>query len=381
MQHENDKYNYQGKEFQYIGVDELTQFSETQYLYLFSRCRSSVEGIPSFVRCTTNPGGIGHFWVRDRFVTIAEPTQTHIDPDSGLSRCFIPGTLDDNPALLANDPTYLARLDGLPEIERMRLKYGIWDAFEGQVFTELSQRVHGVDDFEIPPEWYRFMVFDWGFTAPFACLWFAVDFDGVVYLYREWYGCKEGEANKGLKMSMSEIISGIQQREHEKINARVADPAIWSKTPDKNKFGIKGPSVLEDFQNSGLFFLKADNDRIQGKQAVHKRLETVTDLDESTGEIKGEHPQFLAFKSCTHFWRTLPEMRESEKNPEDVDTTLEDHIYDCFRYGCMFRPVRPKRKQEQPRGTFAAERKRLIRARQMAKQRGMSLGAAYARVR
>lgn len=381
MQHENDKYNYQGKEYQFVGFDELTQFTESQYLYLFSRVRSSAEGLEASVRCTTNPGGIGHFWVRDRFVTIAEPLETHIDPVSGLSRAFIPGKLEDNPALLKNDPQYAARLDGLPEIEKMRLKYGIWDAFEGQVFTELSDRVHGIDPFDIPPEWYTFMVFDWGYSSPFAVLWFAVDHDGTLYLYREWYGQKENAGNVGLKMSTAEIVSGIREREFEHINARVADPAIWSKTHNKHKYGIKGPSVQEDFQSAGLFLLKADNDRIQGKGQVHRRLEIETETDKETGEIISEHPKFYAFRSCKDFWRTMPEMRESNKNPEDVDTECEDHIYDCFRYACMFRPTKPKRMTETPQGTFSTERKRLIRARKYAQSRGVSLEQAYRRIR
>lgn len=386
MQHEADRFNYQGKEYQFVGFDELTQFTELQYLYLFSRCRSSEPGLDSEVRATTNPGGIGHKWVKERFIDNARPLETYIDPKSTLSRAFVPGKIEDNPKLLENDPGYSARLDALPEIERMRLKEGIWDAFEGQVFSELSAKVHAVEPFDIPPEWYRFMVFDWGFTRPFACLWFAMDYDGVIYLYREWYGCKvnsdgNAEANKGLKMGMSDIIAGIKEREFERVNARVADPAIWSRTPDQNKFGIKGPSIIEDFQSAGLFFMKADNDRVQGKMQVHRRLETVEELDESTGEILNEHPQFKAFSNCDHFWRTMPEMREDKKRPEDVDSDGEDHIYDCVRYGFMFRPVKPKHTHREPDGTFQAERKRLIRARKMAQSRGMSLSAAYRKIK
>lgn len=381
MQHEDNKYDYQGKEFHFVGTDELTQFTETQYTYLFSRCRSTDPTLPTKFRSTANPGGIGHNWVKKRFIDICLPNQTYFDPDTGFSRKFIPAKLTDNPTLALNDPDYIKRLRLLPEIERMRLEEGIWDAFEGQVFTELSQRVHGIEPFDIPPEWYKFMTFDWGYSKPFSVGWYAVDYDGILYRYREWYGCKENEPDVGLKMSTNEIIQGIQEREKEKINARIADPAIWSHTPNKNKLGITGPSVNEDFNKAGVFFLKADNDRLQGKMQVHRRFEIERDVDPNTGEITSEHPRFYCFKNCKEFWRTIPELRESPSNPEDVDSDQEDHIYDEFRYGCMFRPVKPKHKEKIPQGSFQAERNRLIRAKKLAKAHGISLEAAYNRVR
>ena len=131
MQFEADKYNYQGKEFSYCGWDELTQFTETQYLYLFSRCRSTDPTIPTLFRSTTNPGGIGHIWCKERFVDVAKPGTTHIDPETGLSRIFIPARIQDNPTLIDNDPAYLSRLRALPEIERKRLMDGDWEVLEG----------------------------------------------------------------------------------------------------------------------------------------------------------------------------------------------------------------------------------------------------------
>lgn len=381
MQHETDKFNYQGKEFQFIGFDELTQFLESQYKYLFSRARSSHPDLIPQIRCSTNPGGIGHQWVKKRFIDVAEKGQTYIDPKTGFSRIFIEGKREDNPALFENDPTYLARLEMLPEIERMRLKYGIWDSFEGQVFTELSQTVHGVEPFDIPPDWYKFMAFDWGFSKPFAVGWYAVDYDGVIWKYREWYGCQKGEANKGLRLSPAEIANGILSREKEKINARIADPAIWSRTPDKHKYGIKGPSVQEDMAKCGIYFLKADNDRAQGKMQVHKRFEIETETDESTGEIIRETPRFYCFNNCTEFWRTFPILREDAKNIEDVDTNQEDHIYDETRYALMFRPLQPKHINQIPQGSFMAERNRLIRAKKYAKRHGCSLHTAYGRIK
>lgn len=383
MQHENDKYNYQGKEYHRIGVDELTQFLESMYTYLFSRLRTTDPDINPQIVATTNPGGIGHYWVKDRFVTITEPLKTYIDLKTGLSRVFVPATIEDNPSLYLNDPAYLARLEALPEIEKQRLRFGIWDSFEGQVFTELSQRLHGCADFDIPPEWERYCVLDWGFAKPFSVAWYAMDYDGVMYRYREWYGLKEGETDVGLRMLAYKVAQGILEREPpgEKIKMRIADPSIWHPRPESRKGEARGTTIHEDFVSQGVYFTKADNDRVHGKQQVHRRLRVEQDIDKNTGEITGEHPMFQCFHSCKNFWRTMLILRESENNPEDVDTDQEDHIYDDFRYMCMARPILPKKQHRIPPGSFMAERNRLIRAKKYARRHGVSLDAAYSRVR
>ena len=391
MQHENDKYNYQGKEYHLVGMDELTQFTETQYTYLFSRLRSTDSNIPVQIIATTNPGGIGHNWVKERFQPDVRPLQTYHDPNSGLSRVFVPATIEDNPTLFDNDPLYLARLESLPEIERKRLRHGIWDAFEGQVFTELSQMVHGCDPFDIPPEWERYCVLDWGYSSPFSVAWYAIDYDGVLYRYREWYGCKkeelgeEGENSlQGLRLQAWEVAEGILLRERaagEKIRRRVADPSIWHPRPEFRKKEAQGMTIEEDFSRSGVHFTKADNDRLHGKLQVHKRLQLLPVIDSETGEVTNEEPQVQIFNTCRGFWRTMPNMVESKKNPDDVDTDQEDHVYDDFRYMCMARPIRPKKVERLPEGTFRQERERLLRAKKYAKRHGTSVDVAYRKIR
>jgi hypothetical protein len=379
MQHETDKYDYQGHEYQYIGFDEATQFSGDQYLYLFSRCRSTDQDIPARIRSATNPGGIGHRFFKERFVDVGPEQTTYIDPVTGLSRAFIPGRLSDNPTLIDNDPGYIQRLRALPQIERMRLEEGIWDIFEGQVFTELSQRVHGCEPFPVPPEWEKFVAFDWGYARPFSVGWYAIDFDGIIYRYREWYGSKEGQESLGLRMTAIEVARGIMEREKEKVRYRVADPACWNQTIKKDK--TIGPSVIEDMSKEGLQFIKADNNRMLGKLQVHQRLRVEEEKDQE-GNITSEHPQVVIFNNCKHFWTTMESLREDPRNPEDVDTDQNDHVYDEFRYALMSRPIISKHKAPgPPPGSFAAERSRLIRAKKYAQKYGVSLAAAYQRIR
>lgn len=383
MQHEDNKYDYQGREFSFIGFDELTHFSLDQYLYLFSRCRSPHKDLPKNIRCTSNPGGIGNEWVRERFINVCAPSTTFIDPETGMSRRFIPAGMEDNPTLLENDPMYLNRLMAMRKIDRDRLLLGDWDSFEGQVFSELSSATHGIEPFEIPPEWYRFMSFDWGYSSPFAVGWYAVDFDGVLYRYREWYGKDETSnfRDTGLRMEVCDIARGIIDREMgEKISARVADPAIWSRTPSKNRHGLQGPSVHEDMLMCGLSFMKADNDRVQGRQQVHRRFELHEQKlnDGSTSQ----RPKFYYFKNQQYFSKIMLSLVESKKNREDVHHEgVEDHIYDEFRYACMFRPITPHPQKVDIRGTFKAERDKLKRARAYAKTHGVDLATAYTRVR
>ena len=335
MQHEEDKYAYRGKEYQFIGFDEATRFTGTQYLYLFSRARSIYKDIPSRIRSGSNPGGPGHQFIKDRFkIGIWESGKTIIDPLTGLSRVFIQGRLKDNPTLLLNDPEYIQRLMLLPEIERMRLLEGVWDAFEGQAIPELNWDVHGIPDQEISLEWTRYRSFDWGYSTPFSVGWWAIDFDGMPYRYREWYGAKEGdERNVGLRMSPTEIARGIKEREREetekgiKIHAGPADPDIWNprwKKMGKRNFGVVGASIADDMAKEGIHWLQADNDHLLGRQQVHKRLE----LDE-----KG-NPQIRIFYGCKDFWRTMPLLREHGSNPEDIEKKdAEDHIYDECLHG------------------------------------------------
>ena len=388
MQHEADKYNYQGKEYCRVFWDELTQFTESQYIYVVgSRIRSTHTDLTAQSIATTNPGGIGHYWVKERFQPELRALKPYVDPKSGLSRIFIPATVNDNPTLFLNDPGYIARLEALPEVEKMRLLYGIWDAFEGQVFPELSQRIHGIEPFDVPPEWERYCVFDWGYSKPFCVHWYAMDYDGVLYLYKEWYGCKKEEtgeaegADVGLKMQAWEVARGILDRDDQKPKLRIADPSIWHPRPDSRKAESRGATILEDMQQQGVYFIEADNDRMHGNMQVHKRLKLNEEIDAETGEVISEAPMFRVFNNCKGFWRTIPNLAEDAKNPEDVDTDQEDHVYDCLRYVCMARPIAPKKVTRLPSGSFQAERNRLIKARKYAQRHGVSMEVAYSRVR
>ena len=179
-------------------------------------------------------------------------------------------------------------------------------------------------------------------------------------------------------MTPIDVAREIFVREKERVRFRVADPACWSQVIRKDK--TLGPSIIEDMGKEGLHWIKADNERILGKLQVHERFKLETETN-AEGEIISERPRFLAFTDQKHFWRTMQQLYLDEKNPEDVDTDQEDHIYDEVRYAMMTRPIIPKRKNVAPQGTFAAERARYLRAKKFAESHGVSMSVAYGRVR
>lgn len=124
MENEKDKFNYKSSEFQFIGFDELTSFTETQYLYLFSRLRRTKDSfIPLRIRSASNPGDIGHVFVKKRFVHPLVPVPT---------RRFIPSRLEDNPYLSGEE--YAASLGNLDTFTKNQLLKGSWADFKGNRF-------------------------------------------------------------------------------------------------------------------------------------------------------------------------------------------------------------------------------------------------------
>ncbi len=343
MQHDSDKIKYQGQQYDFIGFDELTHFTWDEYSYLFSRNRPSGKGTRVYIRATTNPGGIGHGWVKERFITAAPP-MTPITDEYNVGgrlyrrdRIFVPSTVFDNQILLDNNPNYIASLAMLPEGERKALLYGDWDSFSGQVFTEWRSSpndrrtwTHVIEPFDIPRHWRRYRSFDFGYTKPFAVQWWAMDMDGRVYLYRQLYGCTDAP-NTGVRWEPAEIARRIREIEdsEERGNAitGVADPAIW----DESR-GADG-TIINMFERQGVYFEKGDNARLAGKMQLHHRLA----FDEHG------YPMMYVFNTCREFIRTIPNLVYDAKRVEDIDTNQEDHDYDACRYFLMTNPIAPRR--------------------------------------
>ena len=334
LERDEDVGSYQGHQYTWVGFDELGNYpTDYCYLYMISRLRSAA-GLKCYMRATGNPGGVGHSWIKMRFIDGRKPNTIYTD-EMGRTRCFIPSLLDDNRILMKNDPEYEKNLTLLPRYLYEALRRGNWDIVAGAAFEEFRREEHVIKPFALESgQWFKFCAMDWGYAKPFSIGWWAVNSEGRMIRYRELYGCEKGEANKGVKKSASEVAKEAYALSvAEGVTVMVADPAVWSKTD-------KEASIAEKFEAAGWKMIKANNERINGKMQLHQLLKT-------KGE--DEKPMLLVFDTCFDFIRTIPLLLPSKAHPEDIDTAMEDHIYDETRYAIMSEyarhPARALRKQ------------------------------------
>ena len=358
-----DKNKYRGLEVQFLYFDELTSFEQEIYDFIKTRMRAKkILGVVPIVRSASNPGDIGHGWVKKMFVDAGPymSIQTQKIYSEALHKTkivrtqYIPSLATENP-FITDD--YIFELEQKPEALRKALLYGNWDAFEGQVFKEfVNDRDHYIDrywthviePFEIPDDWPRYFSFDWGYSDPFACQWWAIDYSGIAYLYKEWYGCVPRKADTGLELSPQEIMEGILEREteEEKKNIkiiRIADPSIFERSHGESIADKMSPGYYG--RTRGISFNPADNTRIPGKMEVHERLRF----------NKDGIPGMYVFSTCEDWIRTVPNLpyntrKTGNRKHEDIDTLAEDHDYDATRYFLMEHPLKAtKKERKQPR--------------------------------
>lgn len=353
-----DKNKYRGIEIQFLYFDELTSFEQEIYDFIKTRLRAKISmGVVPIVRSASNPGDIGHSWVKKMFVDAGPylSIQTQEIWSEALHKFkkvrtqYIPALATENP-FITDD--YIFELEQKPEALRRALLNGDWDSFEGQVFKEFvndpkhyddKKFTHVINPIPIPPDWPRYFSFDWGYSDPFACQWWAMDFKGVAYLYKEWYG-SNGKADKGLEITPQQIMEGILEREEEEKREnikilRVADPSIFDRSHGESIADKMAPGFYG--RPYGIVFDPADNTRLSGKMEVHERLR----FDDEG------HPKMYIFNTCDDWIRTVPNLPYSTKKlgnrkHEDIDTDAEDHDYDATRYFLMEHPLAAKKKEK-----------------------------------
>jgi hypothetical protein len=338
LEQDKDVLRYQGQSFSYVGFDELTQYPTAfPWDYLRSRLRSTNPEIKVYMRATTNPGGPGHSWVKKMFIDPATPNKSFWarDPETKeilrypkghskageplFQRRFIPASLKDNPYLY-NQGDYETMLLSLPEVQRKQLLYGSWDIAEGAAFTEFDRKTHVIEPYEIPSGWRKFRACDYGYGSYSAVLWFAVTPDDTLVVYRELY------VRKVLAVELARIILNLESQDG-KMAYGVLDSSCW------HKRGDTGPSLAEQMILEGCKFRPSDRSRgsrVSGKNEIHRLLRVDEDTDMAGIQI---------FNTCTNLIAQLPILPLDKRNPEDIDTHAEDHLYDALRYGIQSRPV------------------------------------------
>ena len=333
-----DVMRYQGQAFNWIGFDELTQWSSPYaWNYMRSRLRSAYsDELGLYMRATTNPGGAGHQWVKKMFIdpspskesfwatdiesgdTIVYPKGHSREGQPLFKRRFIPASLFDNP-YLSEGGDYEAMLLSLPEHQRKQLLEGNWDVNEGAAFPEFNRNIHVVDPYSIPKNWTRFRACDYGYGSWTGVVWLAVTPAEQLVVYREMY------VTKVTATDLADMILDAEQ-EDGTIRYGVLDSSLW------HNRGDTGPSLAEQMNMKGCRWRPSDRSkgsRVSGKNEIHRKLQ----VDEFT-----EEPRLVFFSTCTNTIAQVPSLPLDKRNPEDVDTHAEDHLYDALRYGVMTRP-------------------------------------------
>ena len=322
----------QGADYDVIFIDEATQLTEHQ-LRSIAACNRGTGAFPRRIYYTCNPGGPSHAYIKRLFVE--RRFQGDENPDDYT---FIQALVTDNDALMSADPDYVKVLDNLPEKMKAAWRYGSWDIYDGQFFDDFRDipasyasrlNTHVIDPFEPPANWTYYRSYDYGYNKPFSVGWWAVDFDGILYRILELYGCTN-EPDTGVKWTADQQFAEVARIEHEHPYLRgrkitgIADPAIWTKDGS-------GISIAERAAQHHIYFTPANNDRINGWAQCHYRLQ----FDE-----RGV-PQMYVFSNCEAFRRTVPTLMYDDVKVEDINTKMEDHVADEWRYMCMARPTRP----------------------------------------
>lgn len=309
---------YQGQEFDWIFMDEATQFTEQEFR-LLGGCLRGVNQFQKKFRLTCNPGGVGHRWVKRLFIdrqfkTDCENPEENEDPNDYE---FIPALVEDNKALMASQggKEYLKQLANLPENIRAAHRYGDWDALSGNYFPEFQIKTHTCKPFKIPGEWARYRSLDYGLDM-LAVAWFAIAPDGHIYMYRELK--RSGQ----IASDAAELIkdnTGLGER----MVCTYAPDDIWSRQKDTGK------SSAEVFMQHGIPLVKASRSRVQGWLQVKEMFAPMPD----------GKPKLIVFNTCQEYIDDVQAIQADDKNPNDCATEPHEltHLNDAVRYFCISR--------------------------------------------
>nr|MCR5765962.1 terminase [Treponema sp.] len=231
-----------------------------------------------------------------------------------------------------NDPDYEKKLLSLPKNIARALRFGDWSVFEGQVLESFRPNIHVCKPFLLEQgKWFKFCSMDWGWSKPYSIGFYAVNSLGRVIRYREMYGCVPDEYNVGVKKTAKQLAQEAWEfAVTDGIKDMVADPAIWT----DEKIEAESKSIAQIFEEEGFNMIKANNDRVNGLVIVDAFFKQTVVDGEKDGK-PNEIPMFQVFNTCKAFIRTIPMLTPNPNHPEDIDTKLEDHVYDDHRYALM----------------------------------------------
>lgn len=319
LKNTDDVYTYQGREYEDITIDEITQHEEEVFKILRSSLRTanydfSQKAITTMF-LTGNPGGIGHGWVKRIFVD-SEYNENENPDDFG----FVQAMVYDNKALIDADPNYVQRLMDLPEDKRRAYLEGDWNVFAGQVFREFRPNIHTIRPIVPKSQHDHYLSMDWGYSEKSAFAGYAhavlrektadgQNFNRVI-TYKEWYGNQinpEGWAEKI-----------YEEMKHKNFQRGYCDPAMFNTGQDGSVSIADRMEGSWKRLNGGKYWCKlnrANNNRVARVATVHDWLSLAPD----------GMPYWIITESCPNLIRTLPQLVYDDNKVDDVDTDMEDH--------------------------------------------------------
>ncbi len=282
-------------------IDEGSEITREMWLGLIGRLRRKGFRHTGFI--TTNPEGRDWIW-QDFW---ARPTTDHF---------AVKMTSYENMHL---PDGYIANLEKqFPQEWLKRYVFGSRESFEGLIYKDFKDAPpHVVEEFEIPKGWYRFVALDHGYRNPTCVLWGAVDFEGNLYIYDELYASG---------MLVSEIATAIKAKNNkQKIQQFLIDPSC------KNRNGVTGRSVIDEFADAGIYFAPANNDVRAGINHVQEYLKVVNGKSKLRMFRKCENTRTEA---QTYRWKDLRPTAKQD-SPEKPLKKL-DHCMDALRYMTIY---------------------------------------------
>jgi len=380
-----DYWSYHGHAYPWIAWEELTTWpDEACYKAMFSCHRSTSPGIPLKYRATTNPYGVGHNWVKNRFRLPVPPGSTvgkiiddarDEEGEREPTRVAVHGNLDENRILLHAQPDYKQKLRAAARnpAELEAWLRGSWDIVAGGMFDDVWYHARHqcvLPSFEIPSSWRLTRSFDWGSSKPFSVGWWAISdgsdltlpdgrtistVRGDMFRVAEWYGWNGRTPNEGLKLLATDVAAGIVERELKwgwrgegwcRVKPGPADSAIFNEENANNISRDMAQVVrLGKKRYPGVKWHPADKrpgSRKHGWEVMRKLLSNTVPPESGTRE----HPGMFVCSNCDQWLRTVPSLPRAEKDPDDADTDAEDHIADESRYMAVYsnRDVRSDRR-------------------------------------
>lgn len=331
-QNVGDEEKYLGNAYDAFYPDEAATFEKKQIIGVAGRLRSEKRGIVARLGATSNPGGANTLWLKDYFIDKDEVEIRKENPKYRADRYqFLPAMLYDNPYYMDPDGTYTnyeERLFAYDSERRKQLLLGDWTALSGQFFPEFDAHRH-VAIIPIPSGCKIERWVDWGYSPHYGmCLWVACFPNGRLYVFDEWKfnGASSREllvasavAARIKRYTLDEVLPAVKSG---RISKSLADPSMWAGD------GHTGEDYASTFARNGVSLMKADNERVLGWGRLRHWFREAPD----------GFPWLMYHPRCVTSIRTIPTLVRDKSDPDDLDTTGEDHPADAARYGVMARP-------------------------------------------